>query len=300
MVLARTWSSRLPAYARACRPEQWAKNVFVLLPALFGGRIADPHSRGSVIAVFACFCLLSSAIYIFNDIHDVSSDRAHPRKRTRPIASGAVSIFGASVLIVLLLGSACGIAALLPVGVWIAAACYVGNSVVYCLWLKHRVIVDVLLIALGFVIRLLAGCAAVDVEASSWLLLCGFSLALVLGFGKRRTEVEKLGGQTETRAVLLSYDAAKLNTLLAATTAVCLLTYALYTTAPDTVARHRTNRLIFTVPLVTYGLFRYLFKSQEGRGDGPTEILLWDKAFWLTGILWVVVVVLVLHVWPGS
>ena len=136
------------------------------------------------------------------------------------------------------------------------------------------------------------------IKPSSWLILCGFSLALLLGFGKRRTELVALGGQTETRGVLRYYDQAKLDTLLAITTAVCLLTYSLYTTAPDTVARHHTDRLVYTVPIVCYGLFRYLFKVQEGRGDGPTEILLGDKAFWATGIAWVSAVSVVVYIWP--
>lgn len=286
---------QLSAYARVCRPEQWVKNVFVMAPAFFSERIGNLRYLSGAIGATACFCLLSSAVYIFNDICDATSDSTHPRKRKRPIASGQVTVPEGAGLITLLFTFGSVILAWQPVGVWVAAGCYLANSLLYCLWIKRRVIADVLVIAIGFDIRLLAGCAAVEVEASSWILLCGFSLALLLGFGKRRTEVEQFEGQTDTRAVLTSYDVPKLNALLSIAASVCLMSYTLYTLAPDTVQRHRTSRLVYTVPLVCYGLFRYLFKVQEGKGDGPTEILLHDKAFWMTGGIWVGAVGIILY-----
>jgi 4-hydroxybenzoate polyprenyltransferase len=171
---------------------------------------------------------------------------------------------------------------------------YLGNSLAYCLWLKHRVIVDVLLIGIGFVLRLLAGCAAIDVPPSHWLVVCGFSLALVLGFGKRRTEVANLESSSEYRPLLRVYDAHKLDTLLSIVCSVCLLSYMLYTIDPQTVSRHGTSLLIYTVPFVAYGLFRFVFKAQEGKGDGPVEILAGDPVFALDVLLWLAAVVAIL------
>jgi 4-hydroxybenzoate polyprenyltransferase len=273
--------------AALVRVTQWPKNIFVLAPALFGGALLTAHGIMSAVLATACFCLLSSAVYVLNDLVDVGADRQHPRKSRRPIASGRVSALAAVAVLTLLVGLAGATSALcLPVPFLLLAGLYLFNSTVYCLWLKHRVLVDVMLIAIGFVIRLLAGCAAVDVQPSSWLAVCGFSLALVLGFGKRRAELEILGANSPYRPSLLCYDRAKLDTLLGIGTAVCLLSYMLYTIAPDTVARHGTGNLIYTVPFVAYGLFRYLFKAQEGKGDGPSEILGRDPVFLLTGLLW--------------
>jgi hypothetical protein len=152
----------------------------------------------------------------------------------------------------------------------------------------------VLCIAAGFVLRLLGGCAAIEVQPSSWLVVCGFALAMMLGFGKRRLEV---GGQSLAyRPVLVSYSADKLNMLLSVTTSICLLSYMLYTVSPETVHLHHTDRLVYTIPFVAYGVFRYMFKVQEGRHDGPVEVLLKDPIFALNGALWVVAVFVVLYV----
>jgi 4-hydroxybenzoate polyprenyltransferase len=279
------------------RPHQWAKNVFVLAPLLFSGKtfVAPVAAHGA--AAFASFCLVSSAVYVLNDVLDRRADQRHPRKRNRPVASGRVSVPVALVVCVLLLAGGAAVALWLPWSYWLFTGLDVANSLAYCLYPKNKVIADVMGIAIGFVLRVLAGCAAIEVQPSSWIVVCGFSLALVLGFGKRRAEVTQPGGLAEFRPVLLSYDVAKLDTLLAVATAVTLLSYVLYTIAPDTVERHGTSNLMYSVPVVAYGLFRYLFKSQEGAGDGPTEILFRDPVFPLVGILWVAVVALILY-WP--
>ncbi len=199
------------------------------------------------IGATACFCLLSSAVYIFNDICDATSDSTHPRKRKRPIASGQVTVPEGAGLITLLFTFGSVILAWQPVGVWVAAGCYLANSLLYCLSIKRRVIADVLVIAIGFDIRLLAGCAAVEVEASSWILLCGFSLALLLGFGKRRTEVEQFEGQTDTRAVLTSYDAPELQ---------CPLEYRCFCLPDELHAIHPGSRYSSTTPDIQAGLYR--------------------------------------------
>lgn len=298
----RRQGGQLRLLLKLCRPHQWTKNVFVLAPLLFSLRLLDVMAIQSSLVATICFCFLSSAVYIFNDIIDVESDRAHPRKRSRPLASGQVSLPAAAVVASLLLAAAGGLAVwMLPTAFLGFMIAYLVNSALYCVWLKNKVIIDVMLIASGFVIRLQAGCVAIGVVATSWILVCGFTLSLVLGFGKRRTELAREVGDDHRRA-LQSYDPAKLDMLQAICTATCLVSYVLYTVAPETVQRHHTENLVYTIPIVAYGLFRYLFKTKEGKGgDGPAEVLLSDRAFVACGLLWVLsVAIILLTAWQGS
>ncbi len=285
------------ALVRILRPRHWLKNVFVAAPALFSERIFEWPVFRDAVGALGIFCLVSSAFYILNDVKDRQEDAAHPRKRLRPVASGRIAP-GTALGFALLLAAAAIAWSLVELDVRFLAfvGAYAANTLAYIVWLKYRVIVDVIVIACGFVIRLLAGCAAVHVEPSPWLLVCGFSLALVLGFGKRLAEVEAPGVGAAHRATLLAYSRDKLVLVLAASTAVCLMAYMLYTVAPDTIARHGTRNLVYTVPLVAYGLFRYTFKAIEARGDGPTAILFADPVFVLCGMLWASAVLAIL-VW---
>lgn len=288
-------SIRTPwAIISLCRPRQWSKNVFVLAPLVFGGRLTDPYAlRGAAMAL-ACFCLLSSAIYCINDVVDARADRRHPRKRLRPIAARRLSpVIGLAVAAILTIASATMSGLTIP-AVMPLMGLYLANSLTYVFVLKHKVLIDVLSIAAGFVIRLLAGCAAIQVIPSSWMLVCGFSLALFLGFGKRRLEIDQVLS-TSFRPSLQSYDAPKLNTLLGITAAMCLISYMLFTIAPETVELHRTHHLIYTVPLVAYGVFRYLFKVQESQHDGPIEVFLEDSIFVITGFLWLLACLAILN-----
>jgi 4-hydroxybenzoate polyprenyltransferase len=278
------------------RPKQWTKNIFVLAPLLFSEAALSSKNVVFALLAFVVFCLLASATYILNDMIDMQADRLHPGKCRRPIAAGRIRPAPAAVLAIgLVVAAAIVCEVLLPRPVLVFAGFYITNSILYCLWLKSHVIADVLVIAIGFVLRLLGGSAAINVEPSSWLVVCGFSLAMVLGFGKRRTEVEQLADRGDIRSVLKSYTPAKLDTLLSITSAVALLAYILFTVAPETVRRHHTSNLIYTVPFVAYGLFRYLFKVQEGKGYGPTEILLSDPVFALTGLLWTGSILIILY-----
>ncbi len=233
-----------------------------------------------------------------NDVFDAPADRQHPRKRRRPVASGAVAAPTALVLAAVLVGTAL-------LGGWtlswkfvLICGLYVANNVLYSRFLKHRVIVDVMMIAFGFVLRILAGCAAVGLRPSSWIIMCGFSLAMLLGFGKRRMEIGQGGLDGGYRRSLRTYSEANLNLMLAITSSICLLSYMLYTVAPATVRLHGTENLIYTVPPVAYGIFRYLFKVQESTDDGPVEILVRDPIFALTGLTWIVTVYVLLFI-PG-
>jgi 4-hydroxybenzoate polyprenyltransferase len=271
------------------RPGQWLKNVFVLAPLVFAPQVWSRASLASSLAALVCFCLWSSCVYIFNDLIDVESDRAHPRKRHRPIAAGRLQPAAAMGLLASLSAVTFLLSiAVLPMSFVACGGGYLATSVAYCLVLKHRVIADVLTISIGFVIRLAGGCFAIGVEPSSWIIICGFSLALLLGFGKRRCEIERLDGdQGAYRPTLLSYSVAKLDAMLTISAAICILSYMLYTMAPETIEMHQTRRLIFTVPFVCYGVFRFIFKAQEGAADGPVEILSRDPVFLVNGLLWV-------------
>jgi decaprenyl-phosphate phosphoribosyltransferase len=279
--------SFLVSFARLLRVRQWLKNAFVVAPALFSERILEWAVFRDAVGAFGIFCLLASAFYILNDIRDRREDAAHPRKRNRPITSGRISP-AAGVACSLLLATLAVVWSLVELDRRFLAylGAYAANTLAYIVWLKYRVLIDVIVIACGFVIRLLAGCAAVHVEPSPWLIVCGFSLALVLGFGKRLAEVESPGVSAAQRATLVAYSRDKLVLVLGACTAVCLIAYMLFTVAPDTIARHGTRNLVYTVPLVAYGLFRYTFKAMEARGDGPTSILFADPVFVLCGLLW--------------
>lgn len=269
------------------RPRHWVKNAFVLLPLLFSRSFLSLASVASALIACACFCLISSFVYIINDVIDAEADRHHPKKSNRPVASGRVSPACALMIGLALVSVTAVIAsATLPLGFLVFGGLYLGNSLVYCLGLKHRVIVDVLAIAIGFVLRLLAGCAVIGVEASSWIVVCGFSLALVLGFGKRRAEIGSLGSATDYRSVLLSYNTQKLDLLIGISSSICLMSYMLYTVAPETVEIHGTKHLVYTVPFVAYGIFRHLFKVHEAKGEGPVEILTSDPVFVLNGVAW--------------
>jgi 4-hydroxybenzoate polyprenyltransferase len=284
-----------------CRPRQWTKNVFVLAPVLFSESIGKPANLLSAGIALVCFCFWSSSVYCLNDVLDAKADRQHPRKRHRPIPSGRVSSALATMLGIGLavLGGIIAYQAL-PLLFLFFGSIYLANSVLYCFLLKHRVIVDVLSIAIGFVLRLLAGCAAINVEPTSWILVCGFSLAMLLGFGKRRLEVDAVSQTSEFRAALQSYSIDKLNLVLGVTSSICLLSYMLYTVSPQTVQLHHTDKLVYTVPFVAYGIFRYIFKVQEGQHDGPVEVLLKDPVFAINGLLWLITIIAVLYFLPAS
>jgi 4-hydroxybenzoate polyprenyltransferase len=273
----------------------------VLAPVLFSESIGRPEALLQASLAFLCFCFWSSSVYCLNDLLDAKADRLHPRKCDRPIPSGRVAPSMAIVLGTGLASSACVIAVFaLPLSFLVFGLVYLANSVLYCLLLKHRVIVDVLSISIGFVLRLLAGCAAISVAPTSWILVCGFSLAMLLGFGKRRLEIDAVSQSGDFRATLQSYSVDKLNLVLGITSSICLLSYMLYTVSPETVKLHHTTNLVYTVPFVAYGVFRYLFKVQEGHYDGPVEVLLKDPIFALNGFLWLATIVAVLYLFPAS
>jgi 4-hydroxybenzoate polyprenyltransferase len=280
---------------RLARPTHWVKNAFVAAPLLFV--LPDPFWPAALrcLLAIAAFSLVASAIYALNDVVDADADRAHPTKRHRPVAAGRI---GAAVAVAWAAALAAGAVALswatLPMAVLAALAAYAGNNLAYNLLLKQHRIADVISIAIGFVIRLVAGSIAIGVAPSSWLLVCGFSLALFLGFGKRRSELALAESGHAYRPVLRVYSPGKLDSLMSISAGLTLICYMLYTVAPETQRTHQTANLVYTVPPVFYAIFRFIFKVQDAQGESPEELLLHDPVMLATGALWAVMVVAVL------
>ncbi len=284
---------RASALAAALRPPQWTKNAVVVAPLLFALRATDPGSVARSALAAVAFCALASASYLANDLSDREHDRRHPVKRRRPIASGEVGA-RAALSVAALLGAA-GLAACGALGTRVLAcgAGYLALQVLYSGFLKELPVVDVFAIAAGFVLRVLAGAAAISVPVSSWLYLCTLLLALFLALEKRRAELALLqGSANEHRTALAGYTLPFVDQLVSIVCACTVLSYALYTLAPDTIRKFGSDRLKFTVPFVLFGIFRYLFLVHR-RGDGgqPERVLLVDRALQLDIAAWLAVVV---------
>lgn len=277
----------LRAWIRAIRPEQWLKNGFVLSPLVFSGKALIGDAQWRALVAFVSFCAVASAVYLMNDVLDRKADRLHPQKANRPIASGLISA-GSALTVAALLG-AVGLAAGAVAGVNVAGVllAYLALNVMYGVWLKNIVIVDVFAIAAFFIMRLLAGAAAVHVKPSIWLLLCGGLLALFLGFAKRRHELVLLGGGSPThRAVLADYSTTFLDQLSVVLLAVTIVSYIMYTLESDTARIVGSETLSYSTAFVLYGVFRYLYLVHRNEGGNPTETLLTDRSLLMAVVLW--------------
>jgi 4-hydroxybenzoate polyprenyltransferase len=276
------------AMIRLLRPAHWAKNVFVLAPLVFAQRLNDPVALNNGLMAFAAFCLASSAVYLFNDIRDREEDRLHPMKRLRPIAAGDVTVLTATILGLILATVSLTLASSLGWPFFIILAIYLVLNQLYSAGLKHTVILDVMIVSLGFVLRVLAGGAAVHVQVSAWLLLCTFFIALFLAFSKRRHELillaEDASGQ---RPVLSHYSPAFLDQMINVVTASTVVAYAMYAISPETAEKFHTRHLIYTIPMVLFGIFRYLYLIyQRPSNRNPTEAILRDPPFLINMVLW--------------
>lgn len=295
----------MPPFVEAMRPHQWVKNLLVLVPLLFTPKAFELSAWGEALLAFASFCFAASTIYLLNDIKDKDEDARHPKKKKRPIASGRLSV-GAAWLTFLGTLAACGLLAWqVPTqGTWrhfvLWPASYLVLNVAYSFLLKRLVVIDCMCIALGFQLRVQAGAAAIQVDASRWLLLCTFFFALFLAFCKRYEELSKQGEASgQTRATMSDYTATFLNMLIGPLAALSILTYALYTVSPDTVARHHTDRLMYTVPIVTYGVFRYLFLVyRKSEGGDPARLLFRDVPLIVSGLCYGLAVLALLRWLP--
>jgi 4-hydroxybenzoate polyprenyltransferase len=285
---------------RALRPAQWTKNLIVFAALIFGQRLLDPTSVLQAMVAFLAFCALSGVVYLLNDIVDRDADRRHPLKRRRPIAAGHLSVPVAAASGAVLLVSALSAAVWLGVAFLVHVLGYVALQVAYSLGLKRQVILDVLSIALGFVIRASAGGAAIGVPVSQWLLVCTILLALFLALAKRRHEITLLGEDaTRHRAILEEYTPYLVDQMIAVVTASTLMGYAFYTVSSDTVERFGTPWLGLTLPFPLYGIFRYLYLvHRRSQGGSPTELLLADKPLLVCVALWgATTIALIYHPW---
>jgi 4-hydroxybenzoate polyprenyltransferase len=282
------------------RPGQWVKNLFVFAGLIFSQRLFTPLA-GPALAAFAIFCALSGAMYLFNDIGDREKDRLHPRKRERPIAAGEVPVRVALAAGIGLVALSLILAFQLSAGFGATAVAYVVLLVAYTVWLKHIVIVDVLVVALGFVLRAVAGAVAIEVEISGWLLICTVLLALFLALGKRRHEYLAFEADPgRHRPILAEYNPALLDQMIAVVTASTVTAYALYTMSPETVAKFKTHWLPATLPFVLYGIFRYLYLLYRRRlGGNPSELFLNDRALLLNTLLWMAAVLVIVYLAPS-
>jgi 4-hydroxybenzoate polyprenyltransferase len=279
------------------RPGQWSKNGFVFAALLFSKNLFHPVQAAMCLLAFIVFCLASGAVYLLNDLIDVEQDRKHPRKQSRPIASGALNprigwfAFG----IVLPLSLAAGCLVNLPFVLVLGA--YLAIQIAYCTFLKRIVILDVFSIATGFFLRVAAGSAAIQVPMSRWLLICTIFISLFLALAKRRHELLLLGAEAGNhRTVLRHYNVMFLDQMVSITTAGTIVSYALYTLSEETAAKFGTNRLWITVPIVFYGVSRYLYRAYQHRDGGRPEELVWkDKPLLACLAVYVVSVVLIIY-----
>ena len=285
------------ALIEALRPRQWVKNAIIFAGLIFAQKVSDVRLSLTAVAAFALFCALSSSVYLINDLGDLERDRRHPVKRLRPLASGRLPI-----------GVAWGIApALAVVGLglsfalrWefglLALAYYVLN-LAYTYWLKHIAIVDAMSIAVGFVLRAVAGAEAIAVAISPWLLVCTIFLALFLALSKRRHELLVLeAGAGDHRASLAQYSPYLLDQMIAVVTASTVISYCLYTMWPETVAKFGTANLVYTTPFVIFGIFRYLYLvHQREEGGAPEKIPLTDAPMLVNLALWLAAVGVILY-----
>jgi 4-hydroxybenzoate polyprenyltransferase len=274
------------------RPHQWTKNLFVFTGLIFGHAWTDSSLLQAVILSAVAFSLMSSGVYIVNDIVDAESDRQHPKKKFRPIAAGNVAVALAASWALVLVIAAFVLAWLVSNEVIILLLAYLILNAAYSAGLKQVAVLDVFLIATGFMLRILVGTEGVGIPPSQWLLLCGLMITLFLGFTKRRAEmmVAEESGMT-TRKVLSQYDAGLLDTFIAITATSAVLAYSLYTVNPETISIHGTANLIYTVPFVAYGIFRYILRLHtHRRGEDPARELLTDPHIVVTVLSWVIVV----------
>jgi 4-hydroxybenzoate polyprenyltransferase len=287
----------LSALLRSLRPAQWVKNLFVFVPLVFAHRLDRFELAMRSVTAFAAFCAAASAIYLLNDLRDREADRQHPVKRLRPIAAGRLGTGTAAAASALLGAFALALAWTLGSGFSACLGIYLVLNVLYSLGLKRLVILDVMTIALGFVLRVEAGALAISVDVSSWLLLCTIFVALFLGFAKRRHELAlQPASPGGTRAVLEHYNLTFVDQMINVVTASTVVSYALYTVDPATAARLGTRHLVLTVPLALFGIFRFLFLLyQKADPVSPTEAILRDPPFLVNLVLWGATVLILIY-----
>lgn len=272
------------------RPKQWTKNLFLFAALFFVKAFTDLEKVLLATEAFALFCLASSAVYLLNDIVDLPNDREHPLKKLRPLAAGKISKLAAGMTAVILGATAIGGGFYLNWWFGVTIIGYVLLNIAYSLLLKNLIILDVFTIAIGFVIRVVAGAVAISVPFSSWLILCTFFLTLFLAINKRKSELA-FNAQSGNRAVLQNYSPAFLDQMSLIALSATIISYTFYTFSSE-----HSKLLMLTVPIVLYGLFKYLFIVNESLGadDGPSDVFLREASLQLTVLIWAIAVLIIL------
>lgn len=286
----------MTAYLELMRPRQWPKNLLLLAALLFSGTFTEPVSVARALAGFLAFLLLSSSVYAFNDAHDRDSDKKHPSKKSRPVASGRISADAARIFAALLAALGLALGFVISPGFEACAAAYLFISALYTLWLKHEVILDVFNLAAGFVLRAAAGGFAIGVPVSPWLLVCTTLLALFLGLSKRRAELELLKGSASShRRALNEYSKELLDQMISIVSSATVVAYTMYTFFAHSLAG-KGPWMMLTAPFVLYGIFRYLYLShQKGLAGQPEQVLLTDRPMQACLLLWALCAAVILR-----
>ena len=278
------------------RPKQWVKNVFIFAPMIFSLHMFQLDFIKRSLLAFFLFSLITGGIYIFNDILDREKDRLHPQKKNRPIAAGQVSIVSAGIFSTLLLAAVLLLTATINRDFLYISLFYIFINILYSMFLKSMVIIDIMVIALGFVLRVMVGVAVNQLVLYPWILISTFLLALFLALIKRRQElikIQNLNPEKITRKTLLIYNVNLLDQMISISTATTLISYIMYVLSPEVQQKFHTAKLFYTVPFVIFGIFRYLFLSYaKGEGESPSEIIYTDLPFTINIILWISVFIL--------
>jgi len=278
------------------RPRHWTKNVFVFAALIFGQKLTDPSAVGRAIGAFICFSFAASAIYIFNDIIDRKMDSLHPEKCKKPITSGSVTIRSAGAISALCAAVAIIGSFMLAQSFAVIILIYIVLMILYSLFFKKVMILDCIVISIGFCLRAIAGAVVVGVFISPWLVICTFALCLFLAFGKRRSEVAMLRGDSESfRKTLANYTPELLAHMLNVTSGLAIVCFLLYAINVGTVERFGTENLFYTTPFVLYCIFRFSALIQEGKFLGPVELILADLPFQIGIVLWVLACIVIIY-----
>ena len=280
--------SKLRLLVEAMRPYQWSKNLFVIAPLLFAKKITDPEAIGYAVLAFTVFCMLASGLYIFNDWLDIEEDRSHPEKRHRPLSSGLLSVRLGLITSAIFVMGALALGSLIGTRFLLVAAMYLGLTFTYGIALKRLIILDCIAIASGFVLRVVGGAVAISVPPTHWVIACAFLLALFLAFSKRRQELLTLSVHAvEHRKVLGEYTVVFLEQVNVIVIGAAIVSYALYTVAPETTQKFGTDALIYGTVFVIYGLLRYLsLMNHPEYGGDPSKMLIHDRPLLVTVVAW--------------
>jgi 4-hydroxybenzoate polyprenyltransferase len=294
---------KMKSYLLILRPSHWSKNFFVFAGLVFGGKLFGPFdevflSVGRAIGAFFCFSLAASAIYIFNDIIDRRTDSLHPEKRKRLIAAGSVSINSA-----IMISALCAVAAmigslLLTLNLAIVILAYIVLMILYSLMFKRMMILDCVVISIGFCLRAIAGVVVLSVFISPWLIICTFALCLFLAFSKRRGEIILLGENSDSfRRTLAGYTPELLAHMLDVTSGLAVVCFLLYAMDDRTLRIFGTNNLVYTTPLVLYCIFRFSLLIQQGTYSDPLVLIYKDLPFQISSVLWILSCIVIIYLY---